>query len=33
LKPHYQEVISDITMKMGAGMAEFVVKDLGQVCE
>jgi farnesyl-diphosphate farnesyltransferase len=30
LSPGMQAVIKDITKKMGAGMAEFVSKDLGQ---
>lgn len=33
LKPQYQAVIKDITMKMGKGMAEFAVKPLGEGVE
>jgi farnesyl-diphosphate farnesyltransferase len=28
LEPHFQEVIADITQRMGEGMAEFIQRDV-----
>ena len=31
LEPHFQEVIADITQRMGEGMAEFIQRDVSAV--